>query len=305
MTVKIKPESIVFAEKLVKFDEFQSAWQAIEYTHQFQQVEARCAMLIGDSGNGKTALIRDYMKAYQVEENDELSPRRVIHVTATFNVSIPDFATRILSALGDPDPGFGTMGKKQKRLKQYKQELGLEMICIDEIHDLLPKSGYSQNSPVIKFIKSLMTDLNVSVVLAGLPDAIGILDADEQIKTRCKRVANVYPFSMDGQDEKTQYATFLKNLYKAYPYSLPGLMSKDGHGMMRLLLATKGNKRNLKDLLTDAINETADDESTTFKELHQAWINTVPLDYRDTINTTPFISPIKSVKEELLELGLL
>lgn len=305
MTVQFKPESIEFSDKLVKIDEFASAWQAIEYTHMFQRVEARCAMLLGDSGNGKTSLIRDYMKAYEVDETDELSPRRVIHVTATSNVSIPDFASRILDALGDPESELGTMGKKQKRLKQYKKQLGLEMICIDEVHDLLPKSGYSQNSPVIKFIKSLMTDLNVSVILAGLPNAEGILDVDEQIKTRCKRVVNVHPFSMRGQDEKIKYAIFLKNLQKAYPYSLPGLISKDGHGMMRMLLATRGNKRNLKDLLTDAINVTPDGESTTFQVLHDAWMNTVPLEGRDTIKTGPFISPIKSVEDELGELGLL
>lgn len=304
MTNKFKPAALKFGYALVQDFDYQHAWAAIQYTHMAQTLDPRCMLLIGQSGDGKTSILNRYQASCSIKKTHELSPRNVILVTATSKLSVHNFASRILRALGDPAPNTGTFASKEERLLCYKQQLGLELIIIDEFHDLLPKGYFDMRSGIVKFIKWLMIELKVSVVMSGLPLSEEILSIDEQIETRCNEIVEFTGFNMCNKEQTQRYASFIKSLMAEFPTSIRGLFSTDGSGLLRLLLATHGNKRRLKDLLIYAIQTTPDTESTTQAILHDAWTRTVSKMTRNEAKALPFSSTLKQVKSSLVDLGL-
>jgi len=301
---KFKPAALKFGNALVQDSDYMHAWSALEYTHMAQTIDPRCMLLIGHSGDGKTSILTRYQASCAVKKRHELSPQHVVLVTATSKLSVHNFASRVLRALGDPAPNTGTFASKEERLQCYKQKLGLELVIIDEFHDLLPKGYYDMRSGIVKFIKWLMVELKVSVIMSGLPLSEEILSIDEQIETRCNDIVEFTRFSMCNKEQTQRYASFIKSLMSEFPTSIKGLFSSDGSGLLRLLLATHGNKRRLKDLLIYAIQATPESDSTTQAILHDAWTHTVSRMIRNEAKALPFSSTLKQVKSSLVDLGL-
>jgi len=303
MTDENITELAEFQAALVYNAQVNKALDAILFVHKYQQIAARSLFILGDPGVGKSAILQRYVDSVTENETDEVSPKKAIYIAQTTNLSNEALASAILEKLGDPQPSQGKFAEQMKRIKNYKDRLGLQLVVIDEIQELMPTRSLHDRSKVISFIKLLMNTIGVAVVVGGLHKAENILFVDEQIRTRTTESIHIQPFNMKTDYEVKRYAQFIKEIMTKYPAKIPGLFSKSGEGLCRLLLATKGNNRVFKNLLAYAFSISESKDSISMDCLHLAWQPEASKPF--ATKNAPFKSTIKAVKDELRELGLL
>ncbi len=295
-------ELAAFQAALVYNAQVQKTLDAIAFVHRYQQIAPRCLFILADAGIGKSAILERYVKSVSEKETDELSPKKAIYIAQTTNLSNEALASAILEKLGDPQPSQGKFAEQMRRIKSYKDRLGLELIAIDELHELMPTGSLHDRSKVVSFIKLLMNTIGVAVVVGGLPRAENILHVDEQIRTRTTESIHLQPFNMKTDNEAQRYAQFIKEIMKKFPAKIPGLFGASGEGLYRLLLATKGNNRVFKNMLAYAYSISESKDAISLDCLHLAWQPEASKPF--STKNAPFKSTIKAVKEELRELGL-
>jgi len=292
-----------FENGLVYSDDFNKAIDAITLVHRYQKVAARCLFIVAYSGIGKSSILKRYTSSFEQPETDESKQIKVIYIPQVANLSNESLAAAILTELGDPKPFQGRFSEQMARIKNYKNRLGLELIIIDEIQELMPTTSVHDRSKVVSFLKLLMNTIGVGVVVAGLPKAEHILQVDEQLRTRAIQSIHLHSFTMKSKEENERFAQFVKEIMKKYPAKIPGLFSSTGEGLYRMLLATHGNKRIFKNLLSCAFYASPSKELVTMDHLHLAW-QAEASKFKNEM-CPPFKATLNAVKKELAALELI
>lgn len=292
-----------FQHGLVYSEDFNKAMDAITLVHRYQKVAARCLFIVAYAGIGKSSILKRYKSSFKQQETAESKQIKVIYIGQVDNLSNESLAAAILTELGDPNPSQGRFSEQMARIRNYKNRLGLELIIIDEIQELIPTTSVHDRSKVVSFLKLLMNTVGVGVVVAGLPKAEHILQVDEQLRTRAIQSIHLHAFTMKNKAENERFAQFLKEIMKKYPAKIPGLFSSTGEGLYRMLLATRGNKRTFKDLLSFAFYASPSKELVTMDDLHLAW-QAEESKFKNEM-CPPFLAPLNAVKKELAALELI
>lgn len=293
-----------FDNAIIEEDDFNDAYELIEYVHSsFAYKQPSGAFILGEPGTGKTAVLESYLKDHPPIFSQERDNVPVVYINAASTPSIHDFAKILISAL-DPT---GTMPKsiqdKQHRIQVLKQELGLELVIVDEFHDMLTTAKSPTNVAVVNFVKYLLSQLNVAVIVAGLPHSEDILREDLQIATRCCNTKHMIPFTALDEKEGSRFQMYVNGLLKVYPYPFEAMPTDEF--LYRLLLATAGNKRSIKRLLQYTASKTLCGQVTTKQILHSAWSKVIDVNSRVCNDTNPFTATLNKVKKSLITGGLL
>ncbi len=293
-----------FDNAIIEEDDFNEAYKLIKYVHSsFSYNQPSGAFIVGESGTGKTAVLESYLKDNPSSYNNERDHVPVVYINAASTPSIHAFAKILIKAL-DPT---GAMPKsildKQLRIEVLKRELGLELVIVDEFHDMLTTARSPMNTGVVNFVKYLLSQLNVAVIVAGLPHSEEILSADRQIATRCCNTKHMKPFTAINADEGCRFQMYVNGLLEVYPHQFEDMPTDEF--LYRLLLATTGNKRSIKRLFQYAASETPIGKVTTKRVLDEGWNLVIDVDSRVCINTAPFKATLNKVKKALVKGGLL
>jgi type II secretory pathway predicted ATPase ExeA len=147
------------AAELLRTEAFEAALEALKAAIEGQT----SALVTGDSGSGKTALIR-------VLEEELPQGRYRFHYTANSSVNRRDFYRQLSVGLGlEPHSSFAAL---YTRLNQHIQDLATQhklrfILVVDEGH-LLPIQVLEQLHVLMNFVRDSKPWL--SLILVGLPD---------------------------------------------------------------------------------------------------------------------------------------
>jgi hypothetical protein len=148
---------------------------------------------------------------------------------------------------------------------------------------------------VIDFIKSLMNKTKIPVVLAGLPEASLVIEADPQLKRRFAAVQQIREFSISSEAEFKYYAAFLARLQEAIPFTTLSL--SDENMLLRLYLATQGKVGLLSNLLEQLIEQHDSARQATLKDFALA--------FNRSMHTPNQLNPFQASMEQVRrKLGL-
>lgn len=142
-------------------------------------------LLVGDSNNGKTALLRKFEKqnqSYFDEENVEL----VTPVLMIQSPPEPDekrFYNIILESIFAPYQTTEKVDKKEQRVIHLLKKLKVKVLIIDEIHHVLAGTMQKQRL-FLNVLKYLSNELKISMVCAGTRDAFNAIQTDPQLANR-------------------------------------------------------------------------------------------------------------------------
>lgn len=213
--------------------------------------EPRSMLLIGKTGAGKTTIIEKYLEKFPVIDTDE---RKVIPV---FKAELPSkitpraLAQTMLSEMGDPDSDSGNEVALTKRLVKLIKKTGVELIIIDEFQHLLKPDCKKYMDFVSDWIKSLLNNSKVPILLAGTPDAESILATNDQLETRISIIEELKYYSWMGDANQKEYCKFLKMIDKALPFDhLANLQDPDRAA--RFFAASEGMPRYTMRLILEA-----------------------------------------------------
>lgn len=213
--------------------------------------------VVGPPGVGKTALLRYFRESLPQSSLYDRS-------SAALAVRVPNrpYAGHLIRALLR-QLRYQVSGGSYKQLYGRRQVVidavrakGTRLIMIDEAQHLVPRKASgdprSVENEVTEFLRELIDETSVSLVLSGSPDLDDSLQAMEHLSSRVSTRTELKEFSLDAT-----WAGFLKG-YTRLSTAFDISMIAEPDTMAKLYLTTKGNARQLRQLIVEAVLVAAD-----------------------------------------------
>ena len=193
-------------------------------TYEKNKTRVTSILLVGSSNNGKTSLLEEFMRRnpsydYYSENSDKLTKEFFDNYNA---IGIPALSilapnepnesrlySNILNKIFAPFNERDSVARKQYLVEYYLNLLNVDMLIIDEIHNILSGSVAKQKQ-VLNAIKNLSNHLKIPIVLSGTKDALRAVSTDTQISSRFRPIY-LKKWKMD-KEFVSLLATFLKTL---------------------------------------------------------------------------------------------
>lgn len=150
--------------------------------------------LIGRSNNGKTMLLENFLR----RNSPQLSPDYDINLPPTRPVflvqapPVPDEGRMLQQMLATLFPGAAGSERepaesKMRRLNVILTNLQTKIILIDEFGFFLAGTPVKQRS-ILNSLKFIGNELRIPMVIAAVPEALNLLQSDEQVANRFEPV---------------------------------------------------------------------------------------------------------------------
>lgn len=222
-----------------KFIKYSKAVEILELMEEIlnmpKVVRPQCLLIYGDSGSGKTSLLRYFEKLHMPSE-DPYSDTTGLTVLVAESPNEPKVSMlydKILISLGVPYRSSDNVMAKESRVLHYMDKLEVKMLIIDEFHNILNGTA-TQQRKVLSAIKSLTNMLRIPVVLAGTKDALIAIESEDETKRR------FLPKLIPRWKKDKEFGLFLKTLETTLPLKYPSYIWKDQRIIDILLEKSEG-----------------------------------------------------------------
>jgi type II secretory pathway predicted ATPase ExeA len=197
----------------IHFPRNEAALKAIKECHSHAKLaKAPKGLLIqGDCGAGKTTIVKLYAKEYPRIHTQERTLVPVLFATVPVPATCKSLVTTLLAAIGDPAAEKGSQISQTFRLKRYLEACKVELLILDEFQHFQDRDSLKILKTVSDWLKVLMDETGVPIVLAGLPYSHTILDAhgNEQLQRRFAIRIELEPFHYETSRERQDFRRFL------------------------------------------------------------------------------------------------
>jgi len=140
--------------------------------------------LIGDSNNGKSALLKFFAAQHCPDELEDgvSATLPVLIAQCPGNLNETRLYGELLDKLFSPGSSKEAPETKFSRLKRLVQELQIKVIILDEFHHAF--GGPQQMRSILNTVKYMCNELRISFVLSGTPEMLSVLQSDPQLANR-------------------------------------------------------------------------------------------------------------------------
>lgn len=142
------------------------------------------ALLVGESGNGKSTIIEQFRSVHPVivqESGDPIASVIVMNMPSEPNES--RFWTELLLSLKIAHRDSDPVQRKENQAVSVLTYVKARMLIVDEIHNLLYGNARQQRH-FLAVLKNLSNKLQLPIVGVGTRDAILALHSDPQLSSR-------------------------------------------------------------------------------------------------------------------------
>ena len=235
---------------------------------------SECMILMGDPGAGKTSVKKKYKKQHPGKEESERTFIPVFLSEFPAKATPREAAVTMAMDLGHELSPKGMLDTQlTKQLVKLIKACGVEIILLDEFHNLIETRSYEVLEEAVRWLKTLVNALeDIPIVLLGLPYSKVILNFDEQLNQRFMIRRRIEPFKIMDKKDREIYRVFLKRISLELPFEKkPPLESEEFS--LRLFSFSKGNMRRLKLILDIAAEQAVEnqDEELTLDHLSAAF----------------------------------
>ncbi|MGM5022190.1 AAA family ATPase [Tardiphaga sp. 367_B4_N1_1] len=204
-----------------RHETFERATKSIALLHKrwkppkSRKTEAHCLMLLGNSGAGKTTILRRYAARFpDVTENEHGDIRPIVFVEAPKRTTPRQLAAAILSALspGYKPPARWNTDDLVSEICFQCDEMGVQLIIIDEAHHIVDHRKDDGLEDAAEFVKSLLNRSGAQLVLSGLPRLATKLPKTKTLKQLRRRMDHkeyLKPYNWSSKTGRTQFRTLL------------------------------------------------------------------------------------------------
>ena len=140
-------------------------------------------LLIGDSNNGKTTIIKDFAERFGESYSDEHLVVPVCLIQAPPSANEKDLYISLIDYFALPYRSSDSAGVLRAQAVHTLRETHVKILIIDEVHSMLTGTARQQRL-IMNAIKYLCNALQLPIVLCGTKDAVRILHTDPQHASR-------------------------------------------------------------------------------------------------------------------------
>lgn len=175
-----------------------------------------CLLLYGDTGMGKTKIIRKFLRDHPAsfDRGDGTTRMPVVAMQMPPEPLERDVYSELLSAMGAPGPANEAAFRLRNVCKSLMRRMEVRMLIIDEIHAMLSGS-FRQQRIFLNLIRFLANDMRVPLVCAGTDLARQALLTDPQLAERFEA------FWLERWSNDQQLAQLLSSLACILPLRRP------------------------------------------------------------------------------------
>jgi len=250
---------------LVPHTAFEEATRRIEqcFTYADGASEPICIALVGETRTGKSRALEEFdVRHPNVRTADGLHVP-IVRVKTPSQPTVKGLAELMLHAMGDPKFSVGTENVKTIRLKTLMRNARVLIVMIDEFQHFYDKGSHKIMHHVADWLKILVDDAKVALVVAGLPSCQAVLTQNEQLAGRF--LSPIFMPRFDWQDEaqREEFIAILAAFHESLSqhFDLPAL-----HGpemAFRVYCGTGGLMGYLTKFLRQAVWNALDAGSST------------------------------------------
>ena len=178
-----------------------------------------CLLLTGEAGAGKTTIYKTYAQNYPRQETDEGSIVPIIYTPIPVPATVKGLVQAILKELGDPLYEKGATRDQTNRAYDLLAACQVELIVLDEFHHFIDRDSNKVLKTVCDWLKLLILNTKIPVVLFGLPESKRILEVDlddKQLSRRFKYRYELIPFPRNDLGMKL-FRQFLSDIEEQLP----------------------------------------------------------------------------------------
>ena len=203
---------------LVLHPRFRDAVALLERCHKTSRysTEPVCGAILGTSGAGKTSVVDHYCRSFPNEETETETRQPVLKVTLQPDARPKGIAADLLFALGDPAWSRGTVQTLTNRAVRLLRRCGVELVVLDEFHHLFDLDRAKVMTKASQWLKVLIVNTRVPVVVCGMPEAEYVLSA-EHTERRFKDRLTLRCFTWRTPTGRREFCGMLKKLDASLP----------------------------------------------------------------------------------------
>lgn len=291
----------------VPHKQIERALARIRRCHQLKGMtaEARCMLIVGNTGAGKSTAMGMYAANFPRFRVDGIARVPVLKFEIPQNPTVKSLASSLLKALGDAAWWRGTQVVMTQRLIDLLGICGTELLLLDEFQHFAGLAA--RTTEVADWLKVLINTTKIPVVLLGIQGCEDVLSRNTQLKRRFSarthlRAYHFDPFANaaapaesasgdgdggddydddDGTDDVEQFLAILQAIDEQLPIPfLAGLADMEMAG--RFYLASGGLVGFVMKIIRAAIEKVAFDEC----QFNQA---TLASAFREELGQSPMI----------------
>jgi type II secretory pathway predicted ATPase ExeA len=191
---------------LIRYPRFKELHEEIQLCQRLSKIasEPQCMSLEGQTGTGKTTLIRAYASSFPATETEQGTRITVLYMEVPSPVGIKDFASAALRELGDPAFEKGTRASMTMRLGGLINDCGIEFVILDDFHHLIDMKTNRILAEVSDWLKYLIKKTGVPFLVVGIEGKVEIiLRANPQLSRLFATRETLEPFAWNTNEQAT------------------------------------------------------------------------------------------------------
>lgn len=172
---------------------------------------ARLDALVGPTRVGKTMLINALRRSYPETKRDGARQVPVLVVPIPSNISPVLLPSSVLKALGVPVPVRSvSSGMMFERMCDQLRLAQTRVLLFEEASHLVEPGAKLPHRAAGDWFKSLMDELNMTVVLFGVPRLHKLFASNEQLRARASATREFRPYDWRDAAQMRAFATCVK-----------------------------------------------------------------------------------------------
>jgi hypothetical protein len=216
---------------LVPHTAFQQATARVEqcFNYSGDAGEPICIAVVGESRTGKSRVLEECFANHPPKRSPDGLCVPILRVKTPSKPTVKGLAELMLQSMGDPRFHAGTENSKTIRLQTLMRNAGTRMVMIDEFQHFFDKGSRKVMYHVADWLKILVDDTNVALVVAGLPDCRAVLDQNEQLAGRFLSPILMPRFNWKIDDHREEFIGILSAFQESIGarFDMPALDSED------------------------------------------------------------------------------
>lgn len=196
---------------LVPHTAFEEATQRLEQCFSYADgaSEPICIAVVGESRTGKSRALEECLSRHPRVRNQDGLTTPILRVKTPSKPTVKSLAELMLRALNDPKAHTGSENAKTARLHTLMVQSGVMMVMIDEFQHFYDKGSHKVMHHVADWLKILVDDARVALVVAGLPTCRAVIDQNEQLAGRFLSPVFMPRFDWQDTDQREEFVAIL------------------------------------------------------------------------------------------------